>query len=197
MKTAFLSCMVAGMACACQAVGVVWLHSFSDSAVVHAGSDYSISEYAERILGSSLDNVAYRIRVLSDSSYMDFYYGVEFGFFPGEEGNQVAGSGDGYEYIRHQQARVGDSDSLDWSAEAVVELGLLDDDWNWAGVFALSDTFVLDSIRSDTYEQGTILPTVPGTWLSDFYAVPEPSIPVLLVLGLLVILLRRKRCPQL
>ena len=187
---------------------VLWLHSIAEDAVVHdGGTTYALDEYVENVLGATMDDVVYRIHVVTDNTYMDFrideYYDDEIGetvpasFDYAEEGNMAGPTGDGNKYIKLQQARVGETGEIDWDNEAVVELGLMDENWVFSQLFAVTDTFKLDDINANTYESGTLAPPVPDTQLIDFHTflvpVPECNSVGLIAVGLAALLSMRKR----
>ena len=191
-----------------EAASILWLHSISETAVVHdSGEIYGLDEYVENVLGASMSDVVYRIHVITSNTYMDFrvdeYYDdetgeyVPAGFGYAEEGNMAGPTGDGYKYVKLQQAKVGESGEIDWDDEVVVELGLMNDEWVFSQAFAFTEPFALDSIQNHTYEQGTLLPPVGDSQLSEFYTqvvpVPECDTVGLLIAGLVTMLIVRKR----
>lgn len=179
------------------AATVWWVHSFSENAVVHdKDGNYSITAYAENVLGDSLYNVAYMVNDVANGTYLDFEY-------PGFEEpddyslNWVEGTGDGYPYIRNNQVAIGEENNL--PDELVVELHLYDEDNDSFTRFAFSDIFNLSDLEHALYYQSGLGPDadVP-TMFADFYAddyvvpVPEPSVVLLGLIGLCVCLFRRK-----
>ena len=180
-----------------RAATVWWVHSFSENAVVYDKiGTYSITEYAENVLGDSLYNVAYMIKDVNNDLYLDFEY-------PGLTEpddytiNWAEGTGDGYPYIRNNQVSIGEDNNL--PDELRVELHLYDENNDSFVRFAVSDIFNITDIQRALYGQGTIYPEadVPTEFIS-FYTddyvppVPEPSIQILTMLGIYAILMRRR-----
>lgn len=181
------------------AATVWWVHSFSDRAVVHDDDGtYSITEYAENVLGDSLYNVAYMIRDVASGTYLDFEYPGYKDFVNYDyKFNWAEGTGDGYPYIRNNQVSIGDENNL--PDELMVELHLYDEENDSFTKFAISDIFTLDDLDHALYHQSGLGPDadVPTEFV-DFYTddyspVPEPSTTAFLIIGVAVLLLGRKR----
>lgn len=203
-----------------QATTVWWVHSFSDDAVVHSNDGaLSITKYAENVLGDSLYNVAYMIKDVTSGTYLSFPNpAFEDGVYEANWVEQTDDDGNSC-YIQENQISINaevdfipkpdepnknipiedwTTFSRDWSDELIVELHLYDENANSFTRFAISDIFTLEDIKKDLYGQGSVATPSAATEFVDFYTddyippVPEPSITILAILGVCILLLKRK-----
>lgn len=204
-----------GLTLTTRAATVWWVHSFSPDAVVHDKTGtYSITEYAETVLGDTLYNVAYIVRDVATGSYLDFQfpglvepdvYDINWVEMTDDEGNSF--------YVQNNQVAIGEVDMIDqledwssfsknWTDEIVVELSLYDEDNDTFTKFAYSDIFTMSDIRRGFYGQGTVdhnpevITSLINFYTDDYVPVPEPSIIIFTMIGLCVLWLRRKNAEQ-
>lgn len=192
MKKLIISIAIALFATWVSAAQIWWVHHFSDDAVVH-GTDgiYSITEYAENVLGDSLYNVAYMVKDVSKGTYLNFKN-------PGFEDpddytiNWVEGTGDGHPYIRNNQVCIGSDGDLPDSL--IVELHLYDEVNDSFTKFAYSDIFNVSDLDHALYYQSGLGPDadVPTSFVDFYTTVPEPSTALLVLLGVGMLFKRRQ-----
>ena len=66
------------------------------------------------------------------------------------------------------------------------------DDWNF-NVLAQSDKYAANQLKNYIYERFSLAPPETGIWSpKDFYTTPEPSTSLLCIIGLGVLMLKRK-----
>ena len=209
MKQLLMFLIVCLMAVRCMAEYVIWYHSFSKDAVVHdASGTYSIKSYAENVLGDSLFNVAYRVKNATSGTYLNFpesaFWDVEVydvNWIETVDGDLITIQWVSLGEVEVDHGAVTDWNTFtgNWNDEIIVELLQYDEKTDSFSKFAYSDVFLLSDEKRDghTWVQQTIAPSNLDHWLSDFYTdtyvpVPEPSVEILIALGLAALLVRRK-----
>ena len=90
--------------------------------------------------------------------------------------------------------QVGMISDNDLSATVFFELGVMDDNtWEFTPL-AYASKPVSELFGDYTYPPGTLYPPADKIWRPDhFYSVPEPSIPILAILGTFILMKRRKQ----
>ena len=194
MKKTFFVFVMAMFAMSAMANQIWWVHHFSDDAVVH-GKDgiYAITEYTENILGDSLYNVAYMVKDITKGTYLDFEYPGYKDFVNYDyKFNWVEGTGDGHPYIQNNQVCIGSEDDLPDSL--IVELHLYDEVNDSFTKFASSDIFKVSDLGRALYYQSGLGPDgdVPTSFVDFYTSVPEPSTTILALLGVGLLIKRRK-----
>lgn len=196
----FLILLFMCLAMPVQASYVLWV-GINENAVIHAGENtFSIPQFAN-IVGQPMDNMGGRILVGNevmppyyewppDSKNYDYDdltvddYGVDSFYLDVE-------NSDGY--ADWQAIYLANSDR---SAEVIFELGYWDANDNFVPLATATD--ILENLwNKHTYETFTLAPPTETPWRPiDFYTdypVPESSIPILTILGICIMLLKRKQ----
>lgn len=171
-----------------QAVTVVWQLRINENARIHNGSE-STSLY--EFFGNDISIAGYRVRLINDSSYLDFVY-PGFGNEPGEFGVNFYDENYG-RFLPANQLSLGENPN--YNSLIAVELGIFDSDDNFVYIGETAVYTLSEVGFGHNYDQGTLLPPVTDWVVTDFYTdypVPEPSITILAILGACALLLKRK-----
>ena len=211
MKRLLMFLVVCLMAVQGMTEQVLWAGVYPD-AKIHKGDEiYSWTGFADMI-GQDIENIGFRIIINGvemplGSSYPSGYIPpgqsapTIYFDYPGEGQAYEAGVGSvdnddvwTGDYADWQPVRL---DIVDELASVIFEIGYWNenDNWNFISV-AYSEPVSLGSLWNDhTYTTGTLAPPTENPWRpTDFYMpVPEPSIGVLIALGMLPLLLIRRR----
>lgn len=167
-----------------------------ESMITDGDNTMILSDY----LGDQLSVAVLRVRLITDSSYLDIYDPKGVDWWLGEDGIGFYGGGSGYKYARFgiQMGNRNDIDKDDPANKVIMEIGIWpweDDNPTWV---AISDEASLPSLSDHIYERFDMNPLDTNDWAPAlFYSynplpVPEPSIPILIILGACTMLLKRK-----